>query len=403
MIPGMNSRQWLHDLSQFPWRNTAAVLGKRFREDRLGLTASSLTFTTIIALVPFFTVALALFTVFPMFAYMRGRLQRWLVESLIPDNIARQVLDYLNQFSSKASGLGIAGLVVLVFTAVALILTIDKTLNNIWRVRTPRPLAQRVLIYWCAITLGPVMLAVSITTTGWAFAAWGGGQGGIALLKTLFDAVEFILVAGALATLYRFVPNTHVKWAHAWAGSLFVAVAIDIAKRGLAFYLSLMPSYSVIYGAFAILPILLIWIYIAWVIVLLGAVIAAYLPSLMTGVARRGNVAGWRFQLALEVLQNLHAAQSTAARGLGGAALVQRLRVDSLQLAPVLETLVAMDWIAPLAEAPGNDDPRFVLLADPDSTSLAPLVGRLLLPPAQSLQPVWQKAPLAELRLRDAL
>ena len=142
----MNRRQLWRDLSHFPWGNTAAVLGERFREDRLGLTASSLTFTTTIAMVPFFTVAAALFTVFPIFSKMQGRLQSWLIESLIPDNIARQVLGYLNQFASKASGLGVAGLVVLLVTAVALILTMDKTLNNIWRVRSPRPFAQRVLI-----------------------------------------------------------------------------------------------------------------------------------------------------------------------------------------------------------------------------------------------------------------
>src|ERR1700749_3197543 len=104
----MNRLELWKDLSHFPWGNTAEVLKERFREDRLGLTASSLTFTTTIALVPFFTVALALFTVFPMFANLQGRLQRWLVESLIPDNIARQVLGYLSQFSSKASSLGVA-------------------------------------------------------------------------------------------------------------------------------------------------------------------------------------------------------------------------------------------------------------------------------------------------------
>ena len=175
----MNFRQWMQRLSQFPWRNTAAVLGERFREDRLGVTASSLTFTTTIALVPFFTVALALFTVFPTFSAMEGRLQTWLVQSLIPDNIARQVLGYLTQFASKASGLGVAGLIVLLVTAIALILTMDKTLNNIWRVRTPRPLAQRVLIYWAAITLGPMILAISLSTTGWVFAVWrGAGVGG---------------------------------------------------------------------------------------------------------------------------------------------------------------------------------------------------------------------------------
>ena len=198
MIPAMNRQQLWRDLSRFPWGNTAAVLGERFREDRLGLTASSLTFTTTIAMVPFFTVALALFTVFPMFAKLQGRLQRWLIESLIPDNIARQVLGYLNQFSSKAGGLGIAGLVVLLITAIALILTIDKTLNNIWRVRSPRPFAQRVLIYWAAITLGPLILAVSLSTTSYVFAASRDVMGG-SILKLFFDTFEVVLLAGGMA------------------------------------------------------------------------------------------------------------------------------------------------------------------------------------------------------------
>jgi YihY family inner membrane protein len=217
MIAAMNRRQLWRDLSRFPWRNTAAVLGERFREDRLGLTASSLTFTTTIAMVPFFTVALALFTVFPMFAKMQGRLQRWLIESLIPENISRQVLGYLNQFANKASGLGIAGLIVLLITAIALILTIDKTLNNIWRVRTPRPFAQRVFIYWAAITLGPVILAVSLSTTSSVVSATSDvvGRG---MVKLFFDTFEFALLAVGMASLYHYVPNTNVRWSHAMGG-----------------------------------------------------------------------------------------------------------------------------------------------------------------------------------------
>ena len=401
MIPAMNRRQLWRDLSRFPWRNTAAVLGERFREDRLGLTASSLTFTTTIAMVPFFTVALALFTVFPMFAKMQGRLQRWLIESLIPDNIARQVLGYLNQFASKASGLGIAGLIVLLITAIALILTIDKTLNNIWRVPRPRPLAQRVLIYWATITLGPLILAVSLSTTSYVFAASRDVVGG-AMVKLAFDSLEFLLLAAGMAALYHYVPNTNVRWSHAWAGGIFVAAAIEIAKRVLGYYLSLVPTYSVLYGAFATFPILLVWIYVAWVIVLLGAVIAAYLPSLLTGVARRGGAAGWPLQLAMEVLQHLARARATPEKGIGAAELVGKMRVDALQLVPVLETLVALDWIAPLAEEPANEDPRYVLLADP-STSIEPLLKELLMPRAEPLEDLWQKGPLRALRLGDVL
>ena len=402
MIAVMNRQQLWRDLSRFPWGNTAAVLGERFREDRLGLTASSLTFTTTIAMVPFFTVALALFTVFPMFAAMQGRVQRWLIESLIPDNIARQVLGYLNQFASKASGLGVAGLVVLLVTAIALILTIDKTLNSIWRVRTRRPFAQRVLIYWAAITLGPLVLALSLSTTAYVFSV-SRDVVGRGMLKLVFDTFEFVLLAGGVASLYHYVPNTHVKWVHAWAGGVFVAAAIELAKRVLAYYLSLVPTYSVLYGAFATVPILLVWIYVAWVIVLLGAVIAAYLPSLVTGVARRGGTAGWPLQLAVEALQHLAQARAAPARGLGAAELVTRMKVDALQLAPVLETLVALDWIGPLAEEPDNEDPRYVLLADPAGTRLEPLLKELLMPQAPALDNLWQKGPLRTLMLQDVL
>lgn len=140
-------RGWLHEVAQVPWLEAIRTLSERFREDRLGLTASSLTFTTTIALVPFITVALAVFTAFPMFAKFQDVLQRWLIESLVPDNISRQVLGYLNQFAGKASKLGVAGLAVLLGTALALAFTIDRTLNSIWRVRKSRPFAQRVLFY----------------------------------------------------------------------------------------------------------------------------------------------------------------------------------------------------------------------------------------------------------------
>ncbi|RYF81060.1 MAG: YihY family inner membrane protein [Comamonadaceae bacterium] len=403
MIPSMNRQQLWKDLGRFPWRNTATVLGERFREDRLGLTASSLTFTTTMALVPFFTVALALFTVFPIFADLQQGLERWLVQSLIPPNIARQVLGYLNQFAGAASGLGIAGLIVLLVTAIALILTIDKTLNNIWRVPAPRPFGQRVLIYWAVLTLGPLLLALSLSTTAWVFAASRGvvGEGG--LLRLPFNTLELLLLAGGVAALYHYVPNTRVRWSHAWAGGLFVALAIEVAKRVLGLYLGSVPTYSVMYGAFATVPILLIWIYVAWVIVLLGAVIAAYLPSLLRGVARPGGAPGWHMQLAIEVLELLSAARQMPRRGLTVPALAQRLRVDALQLAPVLKSLAALDWVVELVEDAADEAPRHVLLVEPAHTPLAPLATALMLPRARSVEALWQGGSLAEMKLADVL
>jgi membrane protein len=408
MIPGMKFQQSLQqlltDLSRFPWRDTAITLRQRFRDDHMGLTASSLTFTTSIALVPFFTVALAIFTAFPMFSKLQGALQVWLVNSLIPDNISRQVLGYLTQFAKQANKLGVAGLAVLLVTAIAMILTIDRTLNGIWRVKKPRPLAQRVLIYWAAITLGPLVLGASLAVTSYVISGSRGVVGDMpGGVRVLLDVLQFFLLAGGMAALYHYVPNTFVRWGHAWAGGLFVAAGIELAKKLLTLYLSSVPTYSLVYGAFATLPILLVWIYVAWVIVLMGAVIAAYLPSLLAGVARRGSAHGWQFQLAVELLQQLHRARSTTRIGLEGSELARALQVDVLQLEPVLETLMALDWIGQLTDPEDEHEARYLLLADPASTALEPLMAQLLLSQDPSMKNLWENGRFTALRLRDVL
>jgi membrane protein len=391
-------------LSHFPWKNTAFTLRERFREDHLGLTASSLTFTTTMALVPFITVALAVFTAFPMFSRFQDVLQKWLLQSLIPDTIARQVMDYLSQFAGQASKLGVAGVALLLVTAVALILTIDHTLNGIWRVRTPRSLGQRILVYWAALTLGPLVLGISLSITSFAVSVSKGVVGVMpGGVQPLLDVLQFFLIAWGMAAMYRYVPNTQVKWAHAWSGGLFVALGFDVAKRLLTLYLSKVPTYSLVYGAFATVPILLLWIYTAWVIVLLGAVIAAYLPSLLSGVQRRAHPHGMQFQLALEALQQLDQVRNTVSKGLKIEQLAALLRVDTLRLEPVLETLCDLDWIGLLQDEPDDEAARYVMLANPDTTLLAPLFNALLLQHEESTNNLWQNGLWPLLHLRDAL
>ena len=391
-------------LARFPWWGTALTLRERFRDDRLGLTASSLTFTTTIALVPFITVALAVFTAFPMFAKFQDVLQKWLIESLIPDNIARQVMNYLTQFAGKASKLGMVGVAALFGTSLALIFTIDRTLNGIWRVRKPRPFGQRVLVYWTALTLGPLLLGVSLSLTSYAISASKGLVGGMpGAVQWLLDVLEFGLLAAGMAVMYRYVPNTHVKWRHAWLGGLFVSAGIVLAKKLLSLYLAKVPTYSAIYGAFATVPILLVWIYLAWVIVLLGAVIAAYLPSLLSGAPRRPEVQGWRFQLALETLQQLDLARAQPDKGRTVRQLAQALQADPLQVEPLLDALCALDWVGRLDESLEGGAARYVLLADPAATLLQPLLEALLLPSTEVAKRMWPNGLLSPLHLRDVL
>ena len=392
-------------MAKVPWLDALVTLRERFREDRLGLTAGSLTFTTIIALVPFFTVALAVFTAFPMFAKFQDVLQKWLIDSLIPVNISRQVLGYLSQFAGKASKLGAVGLAILLGTALALIFTIDRTLNSIWRVRSPRPLGQRVLIYWAAITLGPVLLAVSLSLTSYAVSASKGLVGGLpGGVGFVLEALQFVMVGSGMAAMFHYVPNTNVRWGHAWMGGLFVAAGMEVAKRGLTLYLSSVPTYSAVYGAFATVPILLIWIYTAWVIVLLGAALTAYVPSLIAGIPRRRVGQGWQFQLALEVLQQLALARPLHSKGLTVSQLCSALQTDALSLEPVLDALTALDWVGQLQD---NDDsdlgPRLLLLIDPDKTALTPLMAALLLPHTPITEKLWQNGQWPAISLREAL
>ena len=391
----------LKRLQAWPWYGTAVTLAERFREDRLALTAGSLTFTSVISIVPLATVMLALFSAFPIFSTLQETLQRYFVANLFPDTIAKPVLGAITQFSTRANRLGLVGLAVLLISAIALMLTIDKALNAIWRVRKARSFAQRVLIYWSAMTLGPLLLAVSLTATSYAVSV-ARGYGGFAPqgFGVVIAALEFVLVALGGAALFHYVPNIHVRWRHALAGGLFVALGIAGAKRLLALYFSTVPTYSMIYGAFATVPIFLIWIYLSWVVVLLGAVIAAYAPVAGTRLKRWPATTGSRFRLALALLRTLGGGRDADFKGLTGPALSHALSTDPLQIDPLLDTLVGIDWVGRLDE-PG--EARYVLLADPERTPAEPLIAALLLDPSPDLGPFWKEARFDQLKLAELL
>jgi membrane protein len=260
-------------------------------------------------------------------------------------------------------------------------LTIDRTLNEIWRVRTARPIAQRVLVYWAAATLGPLLLGLSLSVSSYLISASrgfvGALPGGVGLLLLLFGlGVQWV---GA-AALFRFVPNTHVRWAHALAGGLFVALGFEIAKRLLGWYLHQVPSYSTIYGAFATVPIFLIWLYLGWVIVLLGAVIAAYAPTL--------------------ALRELAAARKSDRRGLDLHHMARCLNTDPLQVEPLLDGLMAIGWVGRLEE---DGAARHVLLCDPDETLAQPLLASVLLDPSEALAGFWRRANFNVMTVRDLI
>jgi membrane protein len=393
---GAPSRPWLAERLQ-----VFSLLTQRFREDRLGMTAGSLTFTTLIALVPLLTVTLALFTAFPMFSSFQGALERLFLQNLVPDTIARPVLSALTQFAGKASRMGALGLAALAATALAMIMTIDRTLNAIWRVRRPRSLGRRLLIYWAALTVGPLALGASLTLTSTVLSAtrvWAGAMpGGFGLL---LDLVQFLLLVLAAAGLFHFVPNTAVRWRHALAGGLFVGVGIEVAKKGLIWYVGAVPALTSVYGAFSILPILLLWVYLLWVVVLLGAVIAAYAPVLLGRTARPWAGPGVEFRQALRLLEALDRARRTTARGRDLDTLSEALAVDAMALEPLMDDLAALGWVSRLDEPAPQ---RWVLLVDLHETPAAPLVDALLLKPDPALAAFRSRTGLDNCRLAELM
>lgn len=255
--------------------------------------------------------------------------------------------------------------------------------------------------------MGPLLLGLSLVFTSYVVSASRGMVQQVpGSVRLVFDSLQFFVLAAGMAALYHYVPNTLVRWRHAWMGGLFVAAAMELAKKGLALYLGQVPTYSAIYGTFATLPILLIWIYMAWLIVLLGAVITAELPTLQARATRHTEGEGARLQLAIEVLQQLHASAQGQPRGLHLAPLAQRLQVPTAPLEAVLAVLCELDWVGAVddsqAQASGEQPLRYVLLVE-SSTPLEPLLQRLGWLASPGMAPLWQRAGVAQWRVQDVL
>ncbi len=247
-------------------------------KDRLLQVAASLAFTTVLAIVPLLAVTLALMTAFPIFSDFESALQVFLREQLMPEAFSATVMQYLDDFVTKASRLSTVGGLFLLVTAVLVILSIDDALNDIWHVKTQRPISQRLLIYWAVLTLGPVILGASIwMSTLVATQAFALGETTILPLGAVAAWVPYLLGAAGASLLFAIVPNCRVTWPLALAGGFTTATLLEAIKWGLGIYFAQIPTYTVIYGAFSVLPAFLIWIYLSWLAVLIGALVAANL------------------------------------------------------------------------------------------------------------------------------
>jgi membrane protein len=251
---------------------------QRARKERLPQVAGSLTFTTLLSIVPLLAASFALFTRFPVFKRFKDALQEFLLSRLIPPDIARTVLKYLNQFAANASGLTWVGSLFLLGTAVAMLLTVENALNQMWEVKRNRPFFKRVGLYLLMLALGPPVLGLSLWATSYLLGS------SLGLIGTLPPSLAFVLGLGpfmlgvvALTSMFYLVPNTKVRLLDAVAGGLLASVAFELGKRGFTAYLVKVPTYKAVYGAFAALPMFLLWVYFSWLVTLVAAMLTANL------------------------------------------------------------------------------------------------------------------------------
>jgi len=251
---------------------------RRAREERLAQVAGSLTFTTVLSIVPLLAVSFALFTRFPMFKRFEKAIEEHLLKSLLPADISRTILKHLSHFAENANSLTLVGSLFVLVTAMALLLTVENALNQIWQVKKGRPFFKRVGLYLLMLAIGPPVLGASLWATSYVLSASTG------LIDTLPPSVKFVLDLGpvilsalALTTVFYFVPNTKVRRRDAIAGGLIAGIAFELGKRGFAAYVLKVPTYKAVYGAFAAFPVFLLWVYFSWLVTLTAALITANL------------------------------------------------------------------------------------------------------------------------------
>lgn len=317
---------------------------KRFNQDRCVQVAASLTFTTLLSLVPLITIALTMFSAFPVFEDFSLQIKTYLLNNLMPNMAGKIVTKYMQQFAESATHLTAIGIVFLTVTAMLMMLTIDHAFNTIWGVTRPRPLIKRLVIYWAVLTLGPLLIGASLSLTSWLIGLSMGyarhipifGVGALKVLPIIFTTLAFAL-------LFRIVPNRYVPYTNALTGAIVSAIAFESMNQVFGYYISHFNTYKLVYGAFASVPIFLMWIYLSWLATLFGAVIAASLSHWRAPEAQHSTPAT---QL-LNVLRVLQIMASGLRQGKVSVFtdLSRSLYLDYDTLERVLETLEGADMV----------------------------------------------------------
>lgn len=322
----------------------------RFYNGNCFQTAASLTYTTLLAIVPLMTIGFAIFTAFPAFSAMQNRLQALIFRNMVPE-IGDAILEYLGQFMVNAGQMTSFGVIGLAVSAILLMWTIEGSFASIWRVQEPRSLVTRILSFWALLTFAPLLFGVSLSLSSslWSVLEMIHVSEYTYPLQGIGAVLPFAFQFAGCTFLYIVLPNRTVGLMDAVYGGLVGAALLELSKSGFGWYLRAYPAYQTIYGALSTVPIFLFWIFIGWSTVLFGAVVTAALPEWRAGriarVGPEGLLPAQRLALALAVLHELMLAARLGV-GMRRRTLVARVPVGSLLVEAILLQLRHAHWVA---------------------------------------------------------
>lgn len=254
-------------------------LGRRAQNDTIFRVAASLSYTSLIAIVPLFAIGLSVFSAFPVFDSVKEQIQDFLLRNFVP-TIEQEVSQYLIEFIDASAQLTTIGVVSIAITAILMLSTIENSLNFIFKVTRPRRLTTKITLYWTVITLGPLLLGTAFSMRGYLFTLQKFMPQDIAATEILISKLIPSLITMLLLVLvYVLVPNKKIKIGNAFVGSLVAVILFSILRKGFAYFMIKAATYKTLYGALATLPVFLIWMYLAWAVVIFGAVVTAALEE----------------------------------------------------------------------------------------------------------------------------
>lgn len=354
-------------------RTFSRFVFRRALDDDLFQAAGALSYTTVFALVPLSVVVFGVLSAFPVFAEWSDRLSDYIFSNFVP-SAARSVEDYLKQFSANAGQLTTVGVIALLVSLLITLNRVEATFNHVWRVKAARPKLSRFLVYWTVLTLGALIAVASLAVSARFFAlSLFDSVPGRFLESAMLWVAPLVIETLALAAIYRVVPHRTVQWRHALAGALLAALLVELVKWGIGLYLGNFGSYSKIYGTLAFVPVFLLWVFLSWVAVLLGASLASSISAFRYQPASMRLPVGYEIYGLLRLLARFDESRK---RGEG-------LHADDiLKLEPILTDSLVQEMLGQLSDikvvrrAEGGE---WLLSRDLDELTLAELYEALQL------------------------